>query len=58
MLKHWFRSYKTSILGLVAAGLQAHAGGLGWKAIAASLPTALLGMFAKDSDVTGVSGQN
>jgi len=52
MFKTIFSSYKTSLLGLVAAAFQAHAGGLTWHSIAASLPTALLGIFAKDADKT------
>lgn len=44
-LKNW----KTTAAGLLAAIVQAYMGGLGTKAILASLPTLLIGLLAKDS---------
>ncbi len=50
MFKNLTGSWKTSMIGLVGSILQAYLGGASWKAIAAALPTLIMGLFAKDSD--------
>lgn len=49
MLKSW----KTSLLGLAAGGLNMLANGTSWKQVLLSVGFAAFGLFTKDHDVTG-----
>ena len=49
------KSWRTTLMGFLAAVSQAYMGGMNWKSIAASTPTLLLGLMAKDTQVTGAA---
>lgn len=49
------KSWKTTLLGLIAGGLNLYAGGMNLKNTLLSLGLAALGVAAKDSGVTGGS---
>ena len=47
------KSWKTSLMGFLGAAMQAYMGGMSWRSIATATPTLLLGLLAKDADVSG-----
>jgi len=49
------KNWKTTLAGFGAGALNLFANGVGWKQIAVTVGLAFLGLFAKDSDVTGGS---
>ena len=49
------KSWKTTLLGLIAGGLNLYAGGMSLKNTLLSICIAALGVAAKDSGVTGGS---
>ena len=48
-----FKSWKTTVFGLLGSALQAYLGGMNWKSIAMAAPTLIVGALAKDADVSG-----
>ena len=48
-----FKSWKTTVFGLLGSALQAYLGGMNWKSFAAAAPTLIIGALAKDADVSG-----
>lgn len=52
MLDNLVKSWKTSLVGLLGSILISWQGGMSWRAIVSSLPTLILGLLAKDGDVS------
>jgi hypothetical protein len=52
-----FKSWKTSLFGLGAGILNMLANGTNWKQVLLSAGVAALGLFSKDSNVTGGTKQ-
>ncbi len=51
-----FKNWKTTTAGLAIGAINLFVNGATWQAIVVSVGFAALGAFAKDHDVTGVSG--
>jgi hypothetical protein len=51
------KNWKTTLLGLSAAGLNLLANGMKWQQVLVSVALAALGLVAKDYNVSGVPGQ-
>jgi hypothetical protein len=52
-MSRFFKSWKTTLMGLLVGALQAKAGGMTWGSIGIGVGTAVLGGLAKDADVSG-----
>ena len=52
MLDNIFKSWKTSLIGVLGACLTMIQNGQSWKSVLSALPMLLLGLLAKDGDVT------
>jgi len=56
MLDNLLKSWKTSMIGVVATVLNMVQNGTSWKTVLSSLPMLLLGLLAKDGDVSHSKG--
>lgn len=53
-----FSNWKTTLFGIGAGALNMFANGTKWQQVLLSVATAALGIFAKDSNVTGGTTPN
>ena len=56
MLDNLLKSWKTSLVGVVSAAINLWQSGASWKTVLTSLPMLLLGLLAKDGDVSHSKG--